>query len=127
MSVMSLIGGVLKPVFGIIDKAVKDKDLAAELKNKLQTEGLELIGKELEAQTSIIVAEAQGGSWLQRSWRPITMLFFTGCIGAHWFGFTPDNLTAAEVNSLLELVKIGMGGYVVGRSAEKVAKVWKEK
>ena len=76
----------------------------------------------LEAQTNVIIAEAKGDSWLQRSWRPITMLFLMGLVGAYWFGFVGENLSESSVELCFHLVQIGLGGYVVGRSAEKVAK-----
>lgn len=70
----------------------------------------------------VVVAEAKGESWLQRNWRPLVMLWFAGLVGAHWLGFTAPNITEQVVLSLLGLVKLGLGGYVVGRSTEKVAK-----
>lgn len=70
----------------------------------------------------VVVAEAKGESWLQRNWRPIVMLWFAGLVGAHWLGYTAPNITEDVVLSLLGLVKIGLGGYVVGRSSEKIAK-----
>lgn len=127
MSLFALAGKVLGPILGIVDKAVKDKDLAAKLKNELQTQGMALIGAELEAQQSIIVAEANSESWLARNWRPITMLTFVALIVMHWLGLTDQTITEAQSVELLSLVKVGLGGYVVGRSAEKVAKVWKDK
>ena len=48
------------------------------------------------------------------------MLVFVGLICAHWFGFTPDNLSEAEILELMDLVQIGLGGYVLGRSAESI-------
>jgi hypothetical protein len=116
-----LLAKIIAPIFGVIDKAVADKDLALQLKSDLQRTILVDQAKALEMQAGIIVAEAQGNSWLQRSWRPITMLWFVGLVGAHWLGFTPANVSEAEVLSLLGLVKIGLGGYVAGRSIEKTA------
>jgi len=110
---------------GIIDQAVTDKDLAARIKADLQSQGLQLVASELDAQKDIIVAESKGGG-LQGNWRPITMLTFVGLISAHWLGFTPENLPESQVLALLDIVKVGLGGYVVGRSAEKVATVWKK-
>jgi len=69
----------------------------------------------LAGQTSIIVAEAQGGSWLQRSWRPITMLTFLALVVCDSFGWLANPL-AEQAWTLLQ---IGLGGYVVGRSVEK--------
>ncbi len=81
---------------------------------------------EIKSQRSVLIAEITGESWLQRNWRPIVMLLLTGLVSAHWLGFTPPNISDAIVSELLAIVKVGLGGYVVGRSAEKVAKNWKK-
>lgn len=70
----------------------------------------------------VIMSEAKGESWIQRSWRPLTMLTFVGLVVARWLGFTAANLTPELEADLMLLIQIGLGGYVVGRSAEKVAK-----
>lgn len=75
----------------------------------------------LDAQTKIITAEATSESWLAKSWRPILMLTFGFLIVARWFGFAAPNLTEAEYLKLWDIVQLGIGGYVVGRSVEKVA------
>jgi hypothetical protein len=100
----------------------KIESYLATLEDKL----LGLQSEVVNAQKSIIVAEAQGGSWLQRNWRPVVMVTFAGLVVAHWLGFTAENLTEAEVLSLLGIVKIGLGGYVVGRSAEKCVKYYRK-
>lgn len=120
-----IIKAVAAPILGIIDKAVPDKDHANKLKSEIQNALINFDTKLLESQTAAIVAEAGGESWMQRNWRPTTMLTFTGLIVAHWLGFTPENLPPEQVMSLLEIVKVGLGGYVLGRSAEKFAKNWK--
>ena len=74
-----------------------------------------------EFQRDVLREEIRGESWLQRNWRPVTMLTFTFLIVLHWLGFTAKNLDEQQVISLLEIVKVGLGGYVIGRSAEKVA------
>ena len=123
--ISEVLRAVAAPILGIIDKAVPNKDMAAQLKVQIQSELINFDTKALERSADVIIAEAQGGSWIQRSWRPITMLTFTGLIVAHWLGFTPENLPKEQVMALLDIVKIGLGGYVIGRSAEKVAKNWK--
>jgi hypothetical protein len=40
---------------------------------------------------------------------------------AYWFGLTPSDLPQDSVDEMFQLVKIGLGGYVVGRSGEKIA------
>lgn len=125
-AIAALVAPLLKGVFGAIDKVVLDKDEAARIKATLQEMVLTGQMKEIEEAASIIRAEATGDSWLQRSWRPMTMLFFVGLIGARWFGFSMEGMTEAEYLSIYELVKLGLGGYVVGRSVEKGIKVWKD-
>ena len=75
---------------------------------------------ELQAAVSVLVAEASG-NWLQRSWRPLMMLTFTGLIVARWLGWTAPNLAPSEYDHLWSIVQLGIGGYVIGRSVEKVA------
>jgi hypothetical protein len=77
--------------------------------------------KELEAAAaSIVKAEASSTNWLASSWRPIVMLTFAGLIVARWFGWAAPNLSEAEYLKLWSIVELGLGGYVIGRSAEKI-------
>lgn len=76
----------------------------------------------IDAQARVITAEAQGEGWLQRSWRPIVMLWLAALVGAHFLGFTPSGLSEAMVLKLFDIVQYGLAGYVAGRSAEKIAK-----
>ena len=122
MGVLKMVAG---PVLEIIDKLVPDKDKANELKSELSLTLLGLDSEILDAQKSVIMAESQG-SWLQRNWRPGLMVLFAGLITAHWFGFTPQNMSDSVVNSLLDIVMVGVGGYVVGRSGEKIARTLKD-
>ena len=124
---MNPIGAVVEIGGKILDKFVQDKDLKEKLKAELAIAAMNGELKGLEAQVSVITTEAQG-NWLQRSWRPLTMIWFSVLIGMYWFGMAPDYLIQSPetVNQLFELLKIGIGGYVVGRSAEKIAKEWKK-
>ena len=109
----------------VLDKFVQDKDLAQKLKAEMTIAAMNGDLKELEAQVSIITTEAQG-NWLQRSWRPLTMVWFSILLGMYWFGFAPDYLidNPATVDQLFGLLKLGIGGYVLGRSVEKSVEVY---
>lgn len=72
-------------------------------------------------QVEIVKAEAQSEHFLAACWRPILMLTFGGLIVARWLGFSAPNITEAEVLKLWDIVQLGLGGYVIGRSVEKVA------
>ena len=121
--IWNLIGTIGGKVLDIADDVVEDKDEANRLKFQIQRQLIETKGSELEAQAKIVLAEAQG-SWLQRNWRPLLMVVFAGLVVAHWFGFTASNIPESVQNSLLNIVMVGVGGYVMGRSAEKVVSKW---
>ena len=91
-----------------------------ELQQALQAAVLERTSEIERAAADVVKSEAQGQSWLQRSWRPITMLVFVALIVARWLGWSAPNLGDAEVLKLWSIVEIGLGGYVIGRSAEKI-------
>jgi len=44
---------------------------------------------------------------------------------AHWFGLTAPNIPESVQNSLLNIVMVGVDGYVVGRSGEKISDKFK--
>ena len=123
----AILGPVIAGIFSVIDKAVENKDQAAEIKARLQEMVLTGQMREIEEAAANIRAEATGDSWLQRSWRPLTMLTFVSLIVAKWLGFTAPGVTEAVELALFEIIKIGLGGYVIGRSVEKGIKVWKER
>lgn len=115
-----MFGGVFEFASTVLNKVVPD----AGEREKAQLRLVELAQAgelaQLSAQAQIITAEANGSS-LQRNWRPLLMLTFTGLIVARWFGYTAPGLSEAETLKLWSIVEIGLGGYVIGRSAEKIA------
>jgi len=114
-----------------IDKFIADKDLKETLKADFAMAAMNGDLKEFEtiinAQAGIIMAEASG-TWLQSSWRPLTMIWFSVLLGMYWFGFAPEYLVEnpSTVDQLFDLLKIGIGGYIVGRSGEKMMKEYKK-
>lgn len=123
----AIIAPLLTGLLGVVDKAVEDKDQASQIKARLGEMAMSGHMKELEAAASIIVAEAQGDSWLQRNWRPLLMVLFGVIIANNYIVVPIFNTPAAEIPpDMWDLLKLGVGGYVVGRSAEKSLKAWKE-
>ena len=79
------------------------------------------LNKVTEMQAAVIMSEASG-NWLQRSWRPIIMLAFGFIVVYSKFIAPAFHLPNTELEtSFWELLSLGMGGYVIGRSVEKVA------
>ena len=115
-------GTVVKDLLGWLDKLFTSKEEKIKAENVIKQI---LIQKELELQkmqTEIILAEAKG-NWLQRSWRPILMLAF-GFIVIYVKFLAPlfDFKIPELENEFWNLLQLGIGGYVVGRSAEKISK-----
>lgn len=112
----------LAPIIGDVVKSVfPDKDKAREVESALIIKLNENATQLNIAAADIIKAEAQSESWLARNWRPMVMVVFAGLIVARWFGWAAPNLTEAEYLKLWSIVEFGLGGYVVGRSVEKIA------
>jgi len=114
-------GNVIKEVGNIIDNLFTNDEERINAKNKIIQV---LKEKELELQkmqTDIIIAEAKG-NWLQRSWRPILMLSF-GFIVIYVKFIAPlfDFRIPELENEFWNLLQLGIGGYVIGRSAEKIS------
>ena len=115
-------GGLVTEVGKVIDNLFTSDEERLNAKNEvfkvLQEQKLKL----QQLQTEIILAEANG-NWLQRSWRPILMLSF-GFIVIYVKFIAP--LFSLPIPPLEDefwgLLQLGIGGYVVGRSVEKVAK-----
>ena len=116
---------VLTPILGQVAKSVfpnaEDEIKRLEIQARLQ-ESLIANQAQIEAAAAeVIKAEAEGESWLQRNWRPLTMMVFVTLIVAKWTGYTAPGVSEALELRLLGLIEIGLGGYVIGRSVEKVA------
>ena len=131
LSAIPVIGQVVGQVLGLIDKSVEDKDQAARLKHDVEVQFMQqdysFIVKEIESRAGIIAAEAQGKSWLQRNWRPLLMLTFTYIIAHNYIVSPMFGLQRLEIPpDMWELLKLGMGGYILGRSAEKCVGAWKK-
>lgn len=114
-----MIAALLPGLMAILGKLIPDPEARAAAQLKLLEMQQQGSLAELQAAVAVLVAEAQG-NWLQRSWRPIMMLTFTGLIVARWMGWTAPNLSPQEYDHLWSIVQLGIGGYVIGRSAEKI-------
>lgn len=126
MSLLSVLAPLVSPITNLIDKLhtsdeekLQIEKAMLDVQANLTMKMIEYESQLLEAQRSVIVAEAQGQSWMQRNWRPITMLTFLTLVVLDSF----DLLAWRLSEHAWELLQIGIGGYVLGRSAEKVVPV----
>lgn len=123
MNILSLIKDIFKPAVELVDELhTSEEEKLAHKAATLDTyvkaleSGLEYEQENLKQRAAIVEAEAKSEHWLTATWRPITMLTFVALVVADQTGVLHFRL-AGEAWLLLQL---GLGGYVVGRSAEKV-------
>tara|TARA_R110000782_G_scaffold145000_1_gene237808 strand:+ start:93 stop:482 length:390 start_codon:yes stop_codon:yes gene_type:complete len=117
----------------LLDKFFPDKDEAA--KAKLHLMQLHQNGELSKLQTSagIITAESNSEHFLVAAWRPITMLVFVFIIANNYIIYPYLSLffeSAPKLDlppDMWDLLKIGIGGYTVGRTVEKAVKTYKDK
>ena len=120
----------MKPVTGIVSavgELVDRLTLPAREKKQLETDLLRVFmeweQRVMEARTAGLVEEARG-NWLQRSWRPLVMLIFALIVLVGTFTSLP---ILSDTSRFWDLLEIGIGGYVVGRSGEKIMQAFTRK
>lgn len=119
-----LIGSIVSSVGQIADDLFTSDKERLDAENELLRIGLGYAAIEADTKkvaAEIIKTEAASESWLASNWRPVVMVTFASLIVARWFGWSAPNLSEAEYLKLWSIVEFGLGGYVVGRSAEKIA------
>ena len=134
---MKLLGG------GVLDKiadvALQTARLAAEKKiseqearARIASSAYELLAREAQAARDVIVAEARSESWLTRSWRPLVAISFAVVVlfyalilpvAVGWFGLPPVRVGDQLLGWVMQAVMLSLGGYIGGRSAEKIARI----
>ena len=113
----------IQPITGIVNTVgdlVERVTLPAREKKQLETDLLRAIiewEQRVTDDRSAILAEEARGNWLQRSWRPLVMLTFVVIILVGAFTSLP---ILADTSRFWDLLEVGLGGYVVGRSGEKI-------
>ena len=135
LTAIPIIGDIIGKLPGVVDKAVLDKTEAERLKAQLAEELSRLdfgaLETQIKAQAQVIAAEAQGQSSLQRNWRPILMLVIVAIVANNYLVAPYLKLMGAKSlvlqlpDRLWDLMTLGVGGYVAGRTIEKSIATWK--
>ena len=132
-AISGLFTGIREAITG---KKIEDPQVQAEISYKfaeLESKWEGYKTKAMELQHNVIIAEAKGESWLQRNWRPVTMLTFVFIIANNYilvpyasaiFGATIPTLKLTT--DMWDLIQLGLGGYVLSRSGEKMLKTYVE-
>ena len=119
----------------IIDDLHTSTEEKLEAHNKLKLIELDAMGRAIQFETAlinrqadIIVAEAKGESYIQRTWRPWLMTSFGAIVVNNyiltpwlmWFGVDAPVLDLPT--EMWTLLTVGVGGYIGGRTLEKIQK-----
>ena len=131
-----LTGPLVKAVLDVFERARAAKldraAIEAELQRAIATELTRFVITEIEARRDVLIAELHGESWLQRNWRPIVALtaFFSYwfVIVAYpflhaWGWLPPVRFGEVGLQNLFWLTTITIGGYIGGRTLEKIARL----
>jgi hypothetical protein len=128
IGVTDLIAGIFKPAAQLIDELHTSEDERLQAKGHLldvQAAAMQKVfdyeTSLIESQAKIVHAEASSSHWLTANWRPITMLTFLTLAVGDSMGW----LQAPLRDEAWTLLEIGLGGYIIGRSGEKIAKTIK--
>lgn len=120
--IFKFLDDLIKPVTTLVDDLNTSDEERLQIKKELfnieaQTQQ-KLMEAQLESQKlqlELLKNENQYGNWLQKSWRPISMLVFLVLLIAYSFGFVSNLPTWVG-----HLFEIGFGSYIIGRSGEKI-------
>ena len=128
------VAGLAKPVADTIDALHTSEEERLTLKQKffelqvgLYNRVLDFETKLVEAQAQIVTAEATSESWLTRNWRPLTAVTFVALVVFRWTGLgpllgMPEVVISENIEEKLwTAIQICLGGYVGGRTLEKIA------
>ena len=119
-SLIGSIGGIIDDLNTSDEEKLAAKLALSQLENDITIRLIEAEQTVVQEKAKVLVAEAQGESWLQRNWRPITMMTFVFIVAWNFilaplfrqpFLVIPDQMW--------NLLQLGIGGYIIGRSVEK--------
>lgn len=120
-ALMPILAPILQSVAGSLFPNPEDEIKRLQLQQQIPMLLAQQAGALEAAAADIVKTEAASSHWLAANWRPLMMLVFAGLVVARFLGYGAPNVTEAEYLELWTLIKIGMGGYVGGRTVEKVA------
>jgi len=123
---------LLAPILGdVVKRLFPDKVDQATIEAEIKLALIEHTGSLEEIRGKIVLEEAKSGHWLTATWRPLLMLVIVAIIALNYLIFPVAGLflaTQHEIELPIELwnlLQIGVGGYIVGRSGEKMVDSWK--
>ena len=138
---LNIIGNVLSSLAGplgtVAERYFDNKDDKEAFKNAVELEILKNQKSFEDLAGSIVLAEAKSEHRLTASWRPFTMILFALVIAINiliipyvvtpllWALGYPIPVFMEIPDQVWTLITVGLGGYVGGRSGEKMVKAYR--
>jgi len=117
-----------------IDKNITSDEERLKAKKEISSIILDYHKDMTNIQKEVVLAEMQGNAF-QRSWRPSLMYMSMFIVFSTWFIMPLINIWAKDPNitsfivslkdasDFWDIIKLGVGAFGIGRSAEKIANV----
>jgi len=125
---------VLAPIVGdLVKRLIPDSDKSADIDKEVKLALLEHTDSLEAMRGKIVLAEAGSSNWITSAWRPLLMMVIVAIVAVNYLIFPIISLflvTPISIDLPIELwnlLQIGVGGYVVGRSGEKMVDKWSKK
>lgn len=124
---VSAIGSIIDDLTTSGEEKLQAKLALSQLENQITTQLIQAEQTLITEKAKVLVAEAQGESWLQRNWRPITMLTFVFIVAWDYILAPLFHLPFLVIpDHMWSLLQLGIGGYIIGRTGEKIVKTYAE-
>jgi hypothetical protein len=132
MAAQLAMGLVQGPIARILEAYVADLTLRRKLAAEIEQQVMAHLTRTAELGQQVVLAEVQSEHWLSRSWRPMLMLLLMGFLLIAGFILPIADALAGRTlpfeprwqmlpEGFWNFLAVGMGGYIGGRSLEKVA------
>jgi len=124
---MNSILTLLAPIIGdVLKRIIPDADKRGEVEREVRLSLLEHADNIEKVRGEIVLAEANSTNWLTSTWRPLLMMVVVTILACNYLLFPiirifyPEMIVLELPAELWNLLTIGVGGYIVGRSGEKM-------
>ena len=127
--------GLFSPIISTVLERIlpEDRQKVKEIEAQINLELIKNASIIERGASDIILAEAKSEHWLTANWRPLLMIIITAIVAWNYLAAPLINiiimlstgaafpLTIDLPEQLWTLLTVGVSGYIVGRSGEKIA------
>lgn len=126
------ITAIIAAISGVLTKIIPDPDKRLEAQTQIQEALLASQSAIYDAMKTVMAADAASEGWATRNARPIVVFWCLGMITwiviSPMFGLQSATISAIKAvpSDLWNLVSIGIGGYILGKTITDGVKAFKK-